>query len=96
MKPVAFCNALVTNACHTAADAALHLDAAHCTVREILITGRTPLIRIDPPPAGGFIRGAMRLRRTQGGITRVVYIADFRGARLEWETSVPCAQAVSA
>lgn len=89
MKMHALSNAFITEAAQTVAEAVLHLDAANLTVREVRIQGRKPLIRIDPPPAPSFIKGAMRSRVTERGVRRTVYVALFHGATIEWEVSEP-------
>ena len=90
----ALCNALIVDAARTAADAVLWLDTNHCTVREIDIRSRRPLIRIDPPPAGGWLKGALRKRITERGITRTVYVTSCQGATVEWEVRRHCAPEV--
>lgn len=88
MKVTALCNALLSEGARTASEAVLWLDACGCTVREIHIHTRRPLIRIDPPPMGVLLQNAaLHKRIVQNGERREVYVALIRGARIEWETS---------
>lgn len=79
-------NALMVDGLRAAMSAAYHLDDMGCTVREIEIRGRRPLVRIDPPPASCWLRGSMRRRITQHGVTRTVMVTVCHGAQVEWET----------
>lgn len=79
-------NAYFIDAAKSAMDAVFHLDDMGCTVREIEIRGRRPLVRIDPPPASCWLRGSMRRRITQHGVTRTVMVTVCHGAQVEWET----------
>ena len=85
--PLALANALAVDATRIAMSAIYHLDDAGCTVREIDIRNRRPVIRIEQPPANCWLRGALRKRITQHGITRTVYVTTCHGALVEWETS---------
>lgn len=84
---IALANALAIDATKVAMSAVFHLDDVGCTVREIDIRGRKPVVRIDPPPANCWLRGALRRRITERGITRTVYVTTCHGATIEWETS---------
>lgn len=71
----------------TALDAIPLLDQHQVTVRAITCAGSKPVIEIDPPPAGAFLRGAMRRRETVNRTTRTVMAAPFHGCQVEWEIS---------
>jgi len=79
-------NAAVVDGLRSAMSAAYHLDDMGCTVREVLVLGRRPLVRIDPPPAACWLRGALRRRITENGVTRTVFVTVCHGAQVEWET----------
>ncbi|KAF1692736.1 hypothetical protein CSC62_13965 [Pseudoxanthomonas jiangsuensis] len=69
-----------------AAMGALHLlDERGLCVRDIRLSGSRPVFEIDPPPAGGFLRGAMRRRETFNGVTRMVMATAFHDCQVEWE-----------
>ncbi|MGE4439579.1 hypothetical protein [Achromobacter sp.] len=88
VKPtLALGNALMVGGLKSAMSAAYHLDDMGCTVREVLVFGRRPLVRIDTPPATCWLRGALRRRITERGVTRTVYVTVCHGAQVEWETS---------
>lgn len=80
-------NALMVDGLKSAMSAAFHLDDMGCTVREVLVLARRPLVRIDPPPAQCWLRGALRRRITERGVTRTVYVTVCHGTQVEWETS---------
>ncbi len=80
-------NALMVDGLKSAISAAFHLDDMGCSVREVLVYGRRPLVRIDPPPAHCWLHGALRRRITERGVTRTVYVTVCHGAQVEWETS---------
>lgn len=80
-------NALLVDGLKSAMSAAFHLDDMGCTVREVMVFGRRPLVRIEPPPATCWLRGALRRRITEHGVTRTVYVTVCLGAQVEWETS---------
>lgn len=80
-------NALMVDGLRAAMSAAYHLDDMGCSVREVLVYGRRPLVRIDPPPAHCWLRGALRRRITERGVTRTVFVTVCHGAQVEWETS---------
>lgn len=84
---LALANALAVDATRIAMSAVYHLDDAGCTVREIDIRNRRPVIRIEPPPANCWLRGALRKRITERGVTRTVYTTTCQGALVEWESS---------
>lgn len=80
-------NAMFADAAKTALSAVFHLDDMGCTVREIELRGRRPLVRIERPPADCWLRGALYKRETRHGVTRITYVASYRGAQVEWEES---------
>lgn len=80
-------NALMVDGLRAAMSAAYHLDDMGCTVQGIEVRGRRPLVRIDPPPATCWLRGALRRRITERGVMRTVYVTVCHGAQVEWETS---------
>ncbi len=88
MSAPALClaNSVAVDAARAAVGAIIHLDRLGATVREVDIRGRRPLVRIDPPGRDGFLRGALRRRITERGVTRTVYVTTCLGATVEWET----------
>lgn len=73
-----------------AAMAAVHRLSDHaCSPRTIQLGDRRPVIVIDPPPADGFIQGALRRRERVGHVIRTVMVATFHGCLLEWEAIEP-------
>lgn len=87
ISTLALANALAVDATRIAMSAIHHLDDAGCTVREIDIRNRRPVIRIEQPPINCWLRGALRKRITEHGITRTVYVTTCHGALVEWEAS---------
>lgn len=61
------------------------LDERGLAIRDIRMAGSRPVIEIDPPPAGSFLRGALRRRVTIGNVTRTVMATAFHDCQLEWE-----------
>lgn len=88
-------NSLIADAARSAMAAIHHLDELGATVREIDIRSRRPVVRIDPPATDGFLRGALRRRITEGGVTRSVYVTTCHGATVEWEVRQQRAPAVA-
>lgn len=80
-------NALLVDGLRSAMSAAHHLDDMGCTLREVVLRGRRPVIRIDTPPMHCWLRGALHKRITEHGVTRTVYVATCHGTTVEWETS---------
>lgn len=80
-------NSVLVDGLKSAMGVAFYLDGMGCAVREVEVRGRRPVIRIDPPPAQCWLRGALRRRITERGVTRTVYATVCQGAQVEWETS---------
>ena len=71
-----------------AAMGAVHLlDQRGIAIRDIRLAGSKPVIEIDPPPAGAFLRGAMRRRERFNNITRTVIATTFHECQVEWEVT---------
>ncbi len=92
---LALANALMVDAMRAATTAVYHLEECGATVREIVIRGRRPLIRIERPPSGSWLHGALRRRITERGVTRTVYATTCHGTVVEWEVSQHHAPAVA-
>lgn len=84
--PASLClaNQLAVAAVTSAMAAIYHLDSIGATVLEIEIFTHRPVIRIDPPPGGSFVRGALHKRITERGVTRTVYVTTCHGTTVEW------------
>jgi len=87
-------NAMVQEQLKKTMAAVYHLDDAGCTVIEVSIGRRNPVVTIESGKEP-FVRGAVKSRRTVDGITRVVVATTSHGCQIEWcENYAPVAQAV--
>lgn len=62
-----------------------HLNDHNLRPLAVRMSGRKPVIRIEPPPCDSFLRGGMRMRRRTGTVMHTTMVAPFHGCQVEWE-----------
>lgn len=87
---------LFRSATTAAINGVYHLGLLGCCIRRIEIAGATPVIEIDPPPPGPFLRGALHRRVNINGVISTTMVARTHGCTVQWESiaqTAPLAQA---
>ncbi len=78
---------LFRSATTAAINGVYHLGLLGCCIRRIEIAGATPVIEIDPPPPGPFLRGALHRRVNINGVISTTMVARTHGCTVQWETT---------
>lgn len=83
-------NAIINEALKSAMSAVHHLNDLGATVFGVEIRSGRPIIQIDGQPSP-FLQGAMKTRRKERGMHRVVMVASVHGCQVEWNELYPVA-----
>lgn len=82
-------NGLIASALAIALGGLHRLSDAGCTVVRVDVQSGRPVLCLDAPPPGPWVRGAMRRRQCLGGEQVTVMVADYHGCLIQWMERAP-------